>query len=148
MPCRKCGSNRIITKQKGLCPNCDGLSLVDKQEALRSRTDALANFEAKFVETIQSTDYNITFGSSVMNRELAANAAIYVASRKLYSISEWLTYSYVLHNLHYNKNSPKENNFSELVSLSKKIVQLHNEIISLEKNLAVIIKSKQGESFE
>jgi hypothetical protein len=147
LPCEKCGENRIITRQRVLCPNCDNVSVLDTQEVLGNKRKELSIIDSQFLNAINITDYNQTFGSAILNRELAANESIYVTAKRKYAINEWLVYTYLLHNLHFRKKGGVSN-FPELVVLSRKIVQYYNEIRSLEQGLAVVIEVEGKESLE
>jgi len=147
LPCEKCGEIRIITRQRVLCPNCDNLSMLDTQDVLSNKRKELSIIDSQFLNAINKTDYNQTFGSAIFNRELAANESIYVAAKRKYAINEWLVYTYLLHNLHYIGKGGTSN-FPELVNLSRKTVQYYNQIRSLEQGFAVMVETEGQESFE
>lgn len=147
MPCEKCGANRIITRQRVLCPNCDHVLMLHTQEALEKRRKRREVVDFKLSMAIDSTDYNQTFGSAIVNRELAAKAAIYLPTKRKYGVNEWLAYTYLLRNLQYSKKNGISN-FTEIMDFCREIVQLHNEIRSLEQALAVVVKSGDKENFE
>lgn len=149
LPCERCGTTRIITRRRICCPNCDGIPVLNIEEALSDRRKELKTVDSHFLKAMSATDYNQTFGSAILNRELAANTSIYVAPKRRNALNEWLAYTYLLHNLHYTKkNGPRTSNFPELLDLSMRIIRFHNEILSLERGLAVIVKSEDKESFE
>jgi hypothetical protein len=144
VPCERCGADRIITRQRVLCPNCDHVLVLDTHEILENRMEAI---DSKLSIAIDSTDYNQTFGSAIVNRELAAKAIIYLPTKRRYAVNEWLAYTYLLRNLQYSKKNGISN-FTEILDLSREMVQFHNEIRSLELGLAVAVKSGDKENFE
>ena len=50
MPCQKCGCNRIITEKKVLCPNCDGITILDSQKVLDDRKQKIEVLKKKFLK--------------------------------------------------------------------------------------------------
>jgi hypothetical protein len=148
LTCKKCGANRIITRQRVLCPHCEGLIVKKKEETISNLSKELEDLNHALFDAISSTNYNVTFGSALLNRELAANACIYSAPQRRYALNEWLVYTYLLHNLRFVKDGEKKLNFLELVSLSREIVRLHNERCSLKQDMAMIIESEGKQSFE
>jgi len=146
VPCEKCGTDRIVTKQKILCPKCDKVTGIDVKKAIDSRKNELQKTLSFFKKEIKMTHYNQTFGSAVLNRELAAKAIIYSPRNRSYAVTEWFAYSFLLKNLKYLKNNGRSN-FPTLLNLSRKIVSLNDEISCLTKGLAVIIKNGDQEDF-
>lgn len=149
MPCERCGADRIITRQRVLCPNCDKVLVLDTNEILENRRKKMEEIDRKFTIVMDSTDYNQTFGSAIVNRELAAKAIIYLPTKRKYAVNEWLAYTYILRNLRYNDKKHGDFNFTNILDFSREMIQLHNEIRCLEQGLAIIVKSEGGkENFE
>lgn len=149
MPCEKCGVDRIITRQRVLCPKCDKVLVLDADEILENKRKKLEEVDHRFTLAINSTDYNQTFGSAIVNRELAANAIIYLPTKRKYAVNEWLAYTYILRNLRYNDKKQGDFNFTNILDFSREMIKLHNEIRCLELGLAIVVKSEDGkENFE
>jgi len=147
MPCEKCGTDRIITQQRVLCPRCDRLVTVDTQKTIENRRQRVKDINSQLVTEIESTDYNQTFGSAIVNRELAAKAALYLQAKRMYAVNEWLAYTLLLRNLRYSKKNGLAN-FPKILNLSRELVRLHNEIYSLGQEFAVVIESAEEENLE
>jgi len=147
MMCEKCGAIRILTKKKVLCPNCDKVELIDSKKAIQERELEMGRITSKFSEEIDSTNYNQTFGSAIVNRELAAKAVLFSPIVRTYAVEEWLAYTYLLRNLRYSQNKGISN-FLEIIDDSRRIVRLYNEILSLKQGSAVLVRSESQESLE
>lgn len=147
VPCEKCGTNRIITKQRVLCPRCNQVVRLDSKKAIENRRQRVKDISSRLMMEIDSTNYNQTFGSAIANRELAAKAIIYLPAKRMYAVNEWLAYALLLRNLRFSKKNGLPN-FPRILDLSKELVRLHNEIYSLDHGLAVVIKSADKENFE
>lgn len=148
MPCEKCGTDRIITTQRILCPNCDHIVVVDAKKVIENRKQKMEEIDRRISMEMDSTDYNQTFGSAIVNREIAAKAIVSLPVRRTHAVKEWLAYTYVLRNLEYSKNSEGLSNFSETVELSREMVRLRNEIYRLDRKLAVLVRSGDEEKLE
>lgn len=144
MPCEKCGANRIISRQKVVCPVCEKIRILDIKKAVETRRQKAKENLLILSKEIDSTNYNHAFGSAIANRELAAREIIYLSTKRTYAVKEWLAYTYLLQNLRYSKKNGLSN-FSKMLELSREMVRLHNEIISLEQKLVVPVKYNDDE---
>jgi hypothetical protein len=147
MPCQKCGNIRIITEKKVMCPKCNGITLKDPQKSMEDRKDKLEKLKKSFLTKLKETNYNQTFGSAVLNRELAAKTSILSPIKRRDAIKNWLALSLILRNLRF-VHKDGVSNFLELVDLSKQLVDSYNELSSLSHGFAVIMVDGEKERFE
>jgi hypothetical protein len=147
MPCQKCGSIRIITEKKVVCPKCDGLTLKDNKKSIADRKENLEKLKKSFLIKLKETNYNQTFGSAVLNRELAAKTSILSPIKRRDAVKHWLALSLILHNLRF-LGKDGVSNFLELVESSKQLVESYNELSSLSHGFAVIVVDGDKERFE
>lgn len=148
MPCKVCGTDRIITEKRVLCPKCEGLHVLDKQEIISNKTEELDVLNSELTTAISNTDYNCSFGSAIHNRELAANAVLYSAPNRRYALNEWLAFTFLAHNLHHTNGTGKEKNYLDLVTQSRRIVDCFNKLSCLKQGLAVLIEFEGKQNFE
>lgn len=147
MPCEKCGTDRVITRKRVLCPKCDHLVVLNTGKAVENRKQKVKDLSSRLMIEIDSTDYNQTFGSAIVNRELAAQAIIHSPTKRMYAVNEWLAYTFLLRNLRYSKKNGLSN-FFKVLDISRELVRLYNEIYCIDKGLAVVVKSAGKENLE
>jgi hypothetical protein len=130
-----------------MCINCDKVQTTDTNEVIERKKNEMKQTDALLSRELDSTCYNTSFGSAVVSRELAAKAAIFLPIHRTYAIQEWLTFTYILHNLEYQKKNGCSN-FRKIARLSRRVIELQNEIHCLEKMRAIVVKIGDKESLE
>jgi len=149
MPCPKCNSKRLFRYTEVVCPNCQNIKTADLSAEISQRKMLVKTLEKQLDMKLDACDQSVISTLAQRSREGISRKIVRDPWSYINEMQTWHAISYILEKCKTDLQNGKNANESidDLITISKEVTRLKNEIGKLETQQATVVKIEDKTEF-